>query len=287
MGIQIHSSIEYRMAVEIIQGGAIGKVKEVHSWSDRPGGIWSQGAKRRQGQDPVPAGLNWDLWLGVAPERPYLNDYVPARWRGVLDFGCGALGDMGCHIIDPPYTALKLGSPKVVWTEGPGCTDDQFPLWEIIHYEFPATEYTVGPTVPVTWYDGGKQPSPSLLPLEGRGLPGNGSIFIGEKGSILLPHIGGPQLFPKEQFAGFKRPKLEGRNHYVQWVKACLGQDKASANFDFAGPLTEMVLLGVLSARFAGKKLEWDAANLKVTNLDEANQFVRTTYRKGWEVEGL
>ena len=141
MGIQIHSSIEYRMATELIQAGAIGKIKEVHSWSDRPV-VWPQGGSRPKGQSPVPKELNWDLWLGVAPQRPFVEGaYVPVAWRGFLDFGCGALGDMGCHIIDPPYTALKLTSPSQVWVEGPGCTDDMHPAWEIIHYEFPGTEY--------------------------------------------------------------------------------------------------------------------------------------------------
>jgi hypothetical protein len=287
MGIQIHSAIEYRMATEIIQGGAIGRIKEVHSWSDRPG--WPQGGPRPQGQSPVPKGLEWDLWLGVAPTRPFVDKvYVPFNWRGFLDFGCGALGDMGCHIIDPPYTALKLTSPNVVWVEGPGCTDDMHPAWEIIHYEFPGTEFTADKTLNLTWYDGGHRPKESLVPLsKGQHLPSNGSVFIGEKGSILLPHVGGPQLLPREQFRDFKRPKLPGHDHYVQWVNACLGKDKASANFDFAGPLTETVLLGVLAARFPGKRLQWDAADLKVTNLPEANQHLRLTYRQGWEVEGL
>ena len=140
----------------------------------------------------------------------------------------------------------------------------------------------------MTWYDGGRQPAESLLPLpREQHLPASGAIFIGQKGSILLPHVGGPQLLPKEHFADFKRPKLQGRSHYVQWVKACLGQDKATANFDFSGPLTEIVLLGVLSARFPGQKLRWDAANLKVANLADANKFVRRTYRQGWAVQGL
>jgi predicted dehydrogenase len=287
MGIQIHSSIEYRMATEIIQAGAIGKVKAVHAWSDRPG--WPQGGPRPKGQSPVPPSLNWDLWLGVAPQRPYVADaYAPFKWRGILDFGCGALGDMGCHIIDTPFTALKLTSPTQVTAEGPGCTADMHPAWEIIHYEFPGTEYTAGPTLNLTWYDGDHRPAESLVALgRGQHFPSNGSIFIGEKGSILLPHVGGPQLLPREDFLTYKRPKLPGHDHYLQWVKACLGKDHASANFDFAGPLTETVLLGVLAARFPGKHLQWDAANLRVKNLPEANEFVRVAYRPGWEVAGL
>ena len=137
MGIQIHSSIEYRMATALIQAGAIGQIKEVHSWSDRP----SLAARRpaAHGQSPVPKELNWDLWLGVPRSGRSSRTPMSGEWRGILDFGCGALGDMGCHIIDPPYTALKLASPTAVWLEGPGCTDDMHPAWEIIHYEFPGT----------------------------------------------------------------------------------------------------------------------------------------------------
>jgi predicted dehydrogenase len=291
MGIQIHSRIEYRMATMLIQGGAIGKIKEVHAWSDRPG--WPQGGSRPDRSDPVPKDLDWDLWLGVAPERPFAAGvYVPFKWRGFLDFGCGALGDMGCHIIDPPFAALALTSPISVTADGPGCTAEMFPTWETIHYEFPGTKYTSGKSVMLHWYDGKRpdanRPAESLVPLgKDQHLPDNGSIFIGESGSMLLPHIGGPQLLPREKFITYERPKLKGRDHYVQWVNACMGKDKASAGFDFAGPLTETVLLGVLAARYPGKRLEWDAANLRVTNLAEANEHVRVAYRKGWEVEGL
>ncbi len=291
MGIQIHSSIEYRMATMLIQAGAIGKIKEVHAWSDRPG--WPQGGSRPDRSDPLPADLHWDLWLGVAAERPFAaGAYVPFKWRGFLDFGCGALGDMGCHIIDPPFTALALTSPISVTAEGPGCTAEMFPTWETIRYEFPGTKYTADKTVMLTWYDGKRpsvnKPAESLVPLgAGLRLPDNGSIFIGEDGAMLLPHIGGPQLLPREKFLTYKHPKLKGQDHYVQWVNACLGKDKASANFDFAGPLTETVLLGVLAARYPGKRLEWDAANLRVANLAGADEHVRVAYRKGWEVEGL
>jgi hypothetical protein len=298
MGIQIHSTIEYRMATMLIQAGAIGKIKEVHSWSNRPS--WPQGSSRPTGSDPVPKDLHWDLWLGVARERPYVDGtYAPFKWRGFLDFGCGALGDMGCHIIDPPFTALALSSPISVTADGPGCTAEMFPTWETIRYEFPGTKYTADKTVMLTWYDGKRSadaskepqanlPAESLVPLgKDQHLPDNGSIFIGEDGCILLPHVGGPQLLPREKFLTYSRPKLKGHSHYVQWVNACLGKDKASAAFDFSGPLTETVLLGVLAARFPGKRLEWDAANLRVSNLPEANEHVRVAYRKGWEVEGL
>jgi len=287
MGIQIHSSIEYRMAVEVLQAGAIGKIKEVHAWSDRPG--WPQGHPRSNKSDKAPDYLNWDLWLGVAPQRPYIEGaYAPFRWRGVCDFGCGALGDMGCHIIDTPYTALKLTSPTSIRVEGPGCTNDEHPAWEIIHYDFPGTDYTAGSTLPLIWYDGGKKPDESLVPLgKDRHLGDGGSIILGEKGSIYLPHIGGPQLLPHDSFADFKRPKLEPRNHYTQWVEACLGKDTTSAGFDFAGPLTETVLLGTLAAHFPGKKLEWNSDEMTFKDCPEATALVRTKYRHGWEVEGM
>jgi len=288
MGNQGHATEGARLTNEWIQAGLIGDVRQVHVWTDRAGLLWKQGIGRPKDTPPIPSTLDWNLWLGPVRERPYHPAYVPHNWRGWRDFGTGAMGDMGCHIIDPPFTALKLTSPNVVWVEGPGCTDDMHPAWEIIHYEFPGTEFTAGKTLPLTWYDGHHKPKESLVPLgKDQHLPDNGSIFIGDKGSILLPHVGGPQLLPREEFAGYRRPKLPGHDHYVQWVNACLGKDHASANFDFAGPLTETVLLGVLAGRFPGKKLQWDAADLKVTNLPEANQHLRLTYRKGWEVEGL
>ena len=196
---------------------------------------------------------------------------------------------MGCHIIDPPSDALKLTSPISVRTEGPGCTADQFPAWEVIHYEFPATEFTAGPTLPLTWYDGGHRPDASLLPVDANlRMPDSGSIFVGEKGAMLLPHGGGaPQLLPKKDFIGFKYPKIPGHSHWGQWIDACLGKGKTSADFDFAGPLTETVLLGVLSSRFPGRKIEWNAEKLQVANLPEANRFIRRRYREGWEVKGL
>ena len=251
-----------------------------------------------QGSDPIPADLDWDLWLGVAAERPFAAGvYVPFKWRGFLDFGCGALGDMGCHIIDLPFTALaaRLRLFISATAEGPAAAPRKCSrLWEPPRYEFPGTQYTADKTVTLSWYDGKRpganKPAESLVPLgKGQRLPDNGSIFIGEDGSMLLPHIGGPQLLPREKFLAYKAyPKLKGQDRrYVQWVNACLGKDTASADFDFAGPLTETVLLGVLAARYPGKRLQWDTTSLRVTNLPEANEHVRVAYRKGWEVEGL
>jgi hypothetical protein len=176
----------------------------------------------------------------------------------------------------------------LVWADGPGCTDDQYPAWEVIHYEFPGNQYTAGPSLPFTWYDGQHKPDESLVPLgKNLHLPSNGSILLGENGAMLLPHVAGPQLLPRDKFIDYQRPKLKGGNHYLQWVQACLGRDQTSAGFDYAGPLTEVVLLGVLAGRFPGRKLQWDSAALKVANLPEADRFIRFPYRKGWEVAGL
>jgi predicted dehydrogenase len=288
MGNQGHSSKEYRTLVRLIQDGAIGKVKEAHTWSNRP--IWpTHGIDRPAGSSPIPEGLNWDLWLGVAPERPFVEKvYHPFAWRGWFDFGAGALGDMGCHIIDPVYWSLNLTAPTKVWYEGPEPKPETFPKSETIHYEFPGTQYTADRTVRVTWYDGGLLPDAKLAPLpEGQSLPDNGSLFIGEKGVLLCRHVGMPQLLPKEKFADYPMPQIEEADHYLQWTNAIRGEGKTTSNFDYAGPLTETVLLGTVACHFASEQLAWDSANLRFTNVSKANDYVRQPYRKGWEVKGL
>lgn len=287
MGNQGHSGLGYRTLVQLIQTGAIGKIKEAHTWSNRP--IWPQGHDRPEGSDSVPEGLDWDLWLGVAPERPYLNQiYHPFRWRGWFDFGAGALGDMGCHIIDPVVWALDLPAPTRLWYEGPAPKPETFPEWEIIHYDFPGTKYTAGEAVSVVWYDGGKMPPQELAQMpEGQKLPNQGCLFVGEEGTLVTPHGGRPALFPQEKFRDFEFPQLPPQDHYLQWTDAIRGEGKTTSDFDYAGPLTETVLLGTIAARFPNEKLEWDSANLKFTNLSAANDYVHQEYRKGWEVEGL
>lgn len=287
MGNQGHSGRGYRTLVQLMQDGAIGRVKEAHTWSNRP--IWPQGIGRPDASDPVPQGLDWDLWLGVAPERPYVRDaYHPFKWRGWWDFGAGALGDMGCHIIDPVVWALELGAPNTVRYEGPEPNAETFPTWEIIHYEFPGTSHTAGETIAVRWYDGGKLPPAELAPLpEGESLPSNGILLIGEQGVLLCPHGGSPRLLPEEQFREYKMPELEEQNHYTQWTRALAGDGTPTSNFGYAGPLTETVLLGCVAARVPNETLRWDSASLKFTNSPDANRFVRPEYRRGWEVEGL
>lgn len=296
MGNQGHSGSGYRTVVKLIQSGAIGKVKEAHAWSDRP--IWPQGIARPDRSDPVPDYLHWDDWLGVAPVRPYVapsegdkrnrGAYHPFNWRGWLDFGVGALGDMGCHIIDPIVWSCELGAPRRIWSDGPAPNDETYPSWGIIHYEFPATQHTAGETFQMTWHDGGKKPAEELAPLpEGENLPDNGCLFIGDKGVLLCEHGRHPRLLPAPQFAEFKIELVEEDNHYQQWTNACKGMGTATSHFDYAGPLTETVLLGTVAIRFPEQKLEWDSEAMKVTNLDAANPFVTKSYRQGWEVKGL
>ncbi len=286
MGIQIHSSKEYRTTVQLIQGGAIGKVKEVHSWSEKK---WGDPDPLPNRTDPVPATLNWDLWIGVAQPRPFITDvFHPLNWRKRIDFGTATFGDMGCHILDPVFGALALSAPSTIRSEGPAPNEESWALNSIIHYVFPATQFTEGKTLPLTWYDGDARPPQEVQALAGdRKLPGQGSLFIGTKGLMLLPHVGMPILLPEDQYRGYEMPALEVVSHYNQFVDAVLGNGKTSAGFDYSGPLTEAVLLGPLATRFPQTTLAWDSAKMKFTNSADANRYVRTSYRAGWKVKGL
>ena len=281
MGIQVHSAKEYRLAVRVIQDGAIGKVKEVHSWSSKK---WGYEGARPPGADPVPAHLDWDLWLGTAPERPFKKShYHPGNWRRWTDFGCGTMGDMSIHILDPIAGALQLTQPKTILSESEPPPAESFANKNKVKYVFPGTKFTVDP-FPLTWYDG------DATPTQGWGLdklPDQGSVFVGEKGNVLLPHVAKPQLFPAESFKDYKMPDVAGENHWHQWVNACKGEGTTSANFDYAGPLTEFVLLGVVANRTPGKMLTWNAAEMKLEGSPEAAALLKRSYRKGWEVEGL
>jgi predicted dehydrogenase len=284
MGTQIHSATEYRTAARLIQQGAIGPVSAVHSWSDKS---WAY-----EGPDPVPGepptNLDWDLWLGTAPYRPYAaGHYHPANWRRWSDFGCGTMGDMAIHILDPVFTALKLASPLQVRSQSPVAAAATFGLKNRVSYSFPGTEYTTD-SVTLDWYDGGLRPDTTDWPLAaGQGLPGQGSMFIGTKGYLLLPHVGMPQLLPAKSFANYVIEPAAGGDHYHLWVDACLGGPATTAGFDYAGPLTESVLLGVLANRFPHIDLQWDAEQLQITNHEVANGGIQRPYRAGWEIVGL
>ena len=286
MGIQIHSSIQYRSAVHIVQTGVIGKIKEVHTWSSKK---WGDMNSKPDRKDPVPSSINWEHWIGPAPFTDYLKGYYhPGNWRKRLDYGTGTFGDMGCHIYDPVFKALDLTSPLSLKSIGPKPNKHNWAINAEIRYTFPGNKFSAGKTVDVTWYDGDKRPPKDIQGLlEGKRIPSQGSIFIGTNGVMLLPHIGNPELFPKATFADFKRPELPKINHWDQWVEACKGNGTPGANFEYAGPLTETVLLGGVATRFPGKELKWDTKKLKFTNEPKAAQYVRKEYRKGWEVEGL
>jgi predicted dehydrogenase len=288
MGNQHHSSETYRRAVEWVQAGVIGPVRQVHAWTNRP--IWPQGIDRPAETPPVPRHVHWDLWLGPAPERPYHPAYHPFRWRGWWDFGTGALGDMGCHILDPIVWALHLSAPTEVEAESSGLHPETAPKWSVIRWTFPARRLQGRPSpqdqlppVQLTWYDGGKLPPKDLF--EGVKIPGNGSLLIGDKGKLLLPHGGGPlQLLPQAQFAGFQAPAPflpRSPGHYREWIEACKGGKPAGSHFGYAGPLTEIVLLGNVALR-TGRKILWDSAALKALHCPEADRFLRREYRKGW-----
>jgi hypothetical protein len=286
MGIQIHSNTEYRLAVKFVQDGVIGKIKEVHTWSNKK---WGDMAPRPDRNDPVPDGFNWDIWLGVCAARPFIGNgyYHPGNWRKRLDFGTGTFGDMGCHIFDPVFAALALTSPLSLRSEGPAPDQWNWAINAKIHYVFPGTKFTEGKTVNVTWYDGDQRPPQEIQKLVERDrIPDQGSILVGTKGVMLIPHIAKPELYPDATFKDFQYPRLEPVDHYRSFAEACIGQGKTSANFDYSGPLTEAVLLGGVATRFPNATLKWNAAQLKF-DLTAANQYVRRTYRKGWEIKGL
>ncbi|HTL15910.1 MAG TPA: Gfo/Idh/MocA family oxidoreductase [Patescibacteria group bacterium] len=315
MGNQGQASRETRHLCELVWSGVIGKVHEAHIWTDRPSNglfneYWPQGVSRPKDTPPVPSTLNWDLWLGPAPERPYNPAYLPFKWRGWWDFGTGALGDIGCHSMDPVFRALKLGAPTTVQGSSTRVNDETFPLGSMVTYQFPARTATIQannvhvagmsgtqagglemPACKLVWYDGGlRPPRPDLLP-EGQKMGDNGKMLVGEKGFI-LSNVNN-QVFPescaKEAAAlQYKIPPSPG--HYKEWIAACKGGKKPGSNFDWAGPLAESVLLGNVALRVQLRedltlaRLMWDSEQLKFTNLEDANKFVRREYRAGWSL---
>jgi predicted dehydrogenase len=286
MGIQIHSARKHKLVVKLIQDGVIGKVKEVHSWS---GKSWGDTAAKPDRADEVPAGFDWDLWLGVAAERPFIKGYYhPGEWRKRLDFGTGTFGDMGCHILDPVFNAIGVGNPSSIRSELPGPNAYNWSLDVQVKYVFPGSKFTTDP-VSLTWYNGKARPPAEVVKLIGNlKLDGQGSILVGTEGVMYSPYdSGGQPVLIGEKFADFKMPDVKSDDHYLQFVEAVRGNAQTSAPFSYSGPLTEMVLLGCLATRFPKADLKWDTKLLKVTNNPDANALVRREYRKGHEVEGL
>lgn len=294
MGNQGHANEGTRLVREWVQAGAIGTVREVHVWTNRP--IWPQGGVRPPGAVTPPDTMDWNLWLGVAPDRAFVPDvYAPFKWRGWWDFGCGALGDMACHIMDASYWALDLKHPVAFEAEQGGMTDEMAPDWSIVRYEFPARGSM--PPVKMTWFDGIRDGKPVLPPRprdleDGREMPKGGQIIIGDKGTLMdtTDYGAGPRLVPESRMKDFLQnerpektiPRAPNNCPYAEWVAAIRGQlpyGKPGSNFDYSGPLTETVLIGNLAIR-TGRKIRWDAEKLECVGDPEATRLVSKLYRK-------
>jgi predicted dehydrogenase len=280
MGTQNHEHPGYLQLVELLHAGAIGAVKEVHVITDRPGRFWKQGMDLPTDKPPVPEGYHWDEFLGPAAERDYSPVYTPFVWRGWWDFGCGAIGDMAIHLMDPAFWALELGGAVKVTSTGPAPNPFSAPKAMETKFEFgPRGKF--GPVV-VYWYEGEAKPHADVAAE----LPMNGSLFIGEKGRIAIAHDGFPKLLPAEQFQTFKMPEStlpKSPGHHQQWIEACKTGSRTGSPFSYAGPFTEVVLLGNIAYR-AGAPIVYDPATMKITNLPDANKYLSKSYRKGWEV---
>jgi predicted dehydrogenase len=312
MGNQGHSLDDARTAVEYVWAGAIGEVREIHVWTDRPVGFWPQGVPRPKapeagesladlkwdmkgvnarlaaamaGNYPVPETLSWDLFLGVGPSVPYHPIYHPFNWRGWIDWGCGAIGDMGAHLLDVSMWSLNLGLPTSIETVSTPFNRDSYPSGELIFYEFAARGSQ--PPVKLTWYDGGLMPpKPEELGDEAL-IKEGGAILIGSKGKLMHGTYGAhPRLLPQSLQDSFGKPpqklsRIPNESHEMNWVDAAKGKTEASCPFAYAAKLTETMLLGVVSLR-CGEKLAYDGANMRVTNFPNANQYLSRDYRKGW-----
>ncbi|MHC5159733.1 MAG: Gfo/Idh/MocA family protein, partial [Planctomycetota bacterium] len=292
-----HGKHVYVQKPEWIWDGAIGNVHEVHAWTNRP--VWPQGLPRPEETPPVPKTLDWDLWLGPAPQRPYHPAYHPWDWRAWVDFGTGALGDMACHVMDPVFWALKLKYPVSV--QGSYATNigekwnkldvsESYPIGSTIHFEYPSRKSM--PAVKVHWYDGGLMPErPEELEDSRRmGDSGGGVIFVGDKGKLMCGCYGArPELIPYSKMKAYQKPKKTiprvETDHEMDWVNAIKEGRQPSSNFDYAGPFTEMVLMGNLCLFEPGKKILWDGDNMQVTNIPELNKYVNPPYRDGWYLQ--
>lgn len=294
MGVQTHSAEQYRNAVAMIQAGVVGPIREVHSW-DRVRyhytGAFSDPHTERQPETGIepPPHLDWDLWLGVAPARPYNDELYHIRmWRRWHDFGGGARGDMGGHMMDVVFDALELTAPEWLRSYRTPPYADTFSPDNLCVHRFPGTRFTAG-ELDFWWHDTTAMDTTGW-PVQEADLPGNGSMFVGEKGYVYVPHVAEPQVFPSDDFrdasdrimAGLTR--IPDGNHFHQFVDACLGRDTASTPFRYSGNLTETVLLGNIANRFQDTQLAWDAAAMRFPDHPEADQYLRREYRAGWEI---
>lgn len=283
LGNQIHSHKFYRTCAQAIQSGIIGKVKFVHSWCAATGHGKSFHISRPRNPANPPETLDWNLWLGVAPKRPFghWKVYHPWGWRDWQEFGNGALGDFGCHILDPVFTSLKIDkAPSQFKAMHTGINEEVWPAQTTVNYTFPGTEFTAADTLSVSWNDGGRLPSTrdSHLPDTER-LPSSGSLFVGEKGSLVQPHVGATRVYPQVAIE-----EADSQNHYHGWLDGCLSGKQPSDGFAYGGPLTEAVLLGNIAVRYRGETLKWDSETMKIANNEDANQWLRREYRDGWDI---
>jgi predicted dehydrogenase len=287
MGNQGTAEDALRKAAATIKSGALGTIKEVHVWTNRP--VWPQGGPRPKPADSIPETVHWDLWIGPAPFREYAPGYHDFKWRGWWDFGTGALGDMACHTFNMPYMALGLKDPISIEAEHSGHNGDSYPNWSIIKFQFPATAGR--PAIPVTWYDGGEKPERELFgqKFAEKDLPISGCLVVGEKDTL---HAHGDYCNSFDLVGGGALPQVEfvkSPGHFQEFVDAIRGGKPAMSNFaDYAGGLTETILLGNLAVWAGkgptsdGKKIMWDAANIKATNAPEVSNIIQRNYRSGW-----
>ena len=278
MGNQGTATDGLRRGAAIMKGGSLGTVKEVHIWTNRP--VWPQGIDKPSEKPSVPSYLHWEQWIGPAPYRPYHEAYHPFKWRGWWDFGTGALGDMACHTVNMPFMGLNLRDPTSVEAETAGHNKQTYPAWSVIEFKFPK----IGDREALTmkWYDGGKRPDAAVF--EGKEPKNSGSLVIGDKGKLLSGGDYGEhwEVMGIDEPKDIEFPKSPG--HFDEWVRAIKGGGPAMSNFvDYAGPLTETILLGNLAV-WSGKKVEWDAKNLKATNAPELDSFVKREYRDGYSL---
>ncbi len=280
-GNQHHASDGYRGVAEIVQAGAMGDVKEVHVWTNRP--IWPQGIARPEQSPPVPKHLDWDLWLGPAPARPYNEVYHPLGWRGWFDFGCGALGDMGPHLLDPVVWALELDAPTKVSAESSGVNDQTFPTWSIVRFEFSMGEPRR--TIKLVWYDGDKQPPESLTGIFR--LPPNGIFMFSERAKLFAPQYGGAAVvIPYDRSDSIELPEPylpKSPGHHREWIDACKQRAATSCDFSYGAKLTEICLLGNIAIR-SGKTIEWEHDEMRATNGVDIEHLLRREYREGWRL---
>jgi predicted dehydrogenase len=297
MGTQGHGFEGTRRAVEVLRSGAIGDVTELHVWTDRPAGWWPQGIVRPADTPPVPRELDWDVWLGPSPMRPYNPAYVPFKWRGFWDFGTGAIGDMGIHCLDTAFWGLELGAPVRARVQACSAafTDpamkETAPLWSVIEVDFPARG--AKPPVKMTWYDGGKLPPRDLFQGEPIVSKDGGSLVIGSKGTLFTRTWNGGfsaddmfVLLPRKQFDGYRPPAPtlpRTTSHHQEWVDACRGRGTAQSPFTYAATLTEALLVGNLALR-TGRDIAWDAQQMQATGDPGADALVRPPFREGWSL---